>query len=225
MNDIGLSRNAQDYLKAIYCLEKESDGVSVSRLADSLGVSAPSVTSMVKKLALRKLVKYSPYLSIALTKAGESKALEVVRHHRLLETYLQKALGLGLDKIHDEADRLEHEISEELEERIDVFLGRPAFDPHGSPIPDLKGNVKRRDLVTSESLEPGQVAIVSQLTCRSPEQLMHLESIGLLPGVKIRMERKDAGAGVVYLKIGAQRSEPIGGSLAGHVHVMPFLEQ
>jgi DtxR family Mn-dependent transcriptional regulator len=216
-----LSVTAQDYLKTIYCLEKESDGVTVSRLAEALGVSPPSITSMVKKLAGRKLVAYTPYLSIALTRSGERRALELVRHHRLVEAYLQKALNIGLERLHEEADKLEHAISEDLEERIDLFLGRPAFDPHGSPIPDAEGRVSERTLVASDSLEPGQGAVVSQLTCRSPEQLKHLEGIGLVPGAEIRLEERDTGAGVVRLRIGSRRNEPIGGALARQVLVTP----
>jgi len=218
---MAFSAAAQDYLKTIYCLEKESGGVTVSRLAEALEVSAPSVTSMVKKLATRKLVDYTPYLSITLTRSGEKRALELVRHHRLVEAYLQKALSVGLDRLHEEADRLEHAISEDIEERIDLFLGRPAFDPHGSPIPDTEGRVAKRELVASDSLEPGQQAVVSQLTCRTPAQLKHLESIGLVPGAQIGLEERDTGGGVVRLRVGGRRAVSIGGSLARQVLVIP----
>ncbi len=221
MKEIVLSGTAQDYLKTIYCLEKESGGVTVSGLAEALEASAPSVTDRIKKLAARKLVDYTPYLSITLTRSGEKRALELVRHHRLVEAYLQKALSVGLDRLHEEADRLEHAISEDLEERMDLFLGRPAFDPHGSPIPDTEGRVAKRELVPSDSLEPGQEAVVSQLTCRSPVQLKHLESIGLVPGAKIGLEERDTGGGVVRLRVGARRAVPIGGSLARQVLVSP----
>ena len=216
-----LSGTAQDYLKTIYCLEKETGGVTVSRLAEAMGVSLPSVTSMVKKLAVRKLLDYTPYLSVTLTRGGEKRALELVRHHRLVESYLQKALGVGLDRLHEEADRLEHAISEDLEERMDLFLGHPAFDPHGSPIPDAEGQVEERVLVAADGLEPGQKAVVSQLTSRSPEQLRHLEAIGLVPGARITLQEKDTGAGLIRLRIGARRQVPIGGSLARHVLVSP----
>jgi DtxR family Mn-dependent transcriptional regulator len=216
-----LSGTAQDYLKTIYCLEKETGGVTVSRLAEAMGVSLPSVTSMVKKLAVRKLLDYTPYLSVTLTRSGEKLALELVRHHRLLESYLQKALGVGLDRLHEEADRLEHAISEDLEERMDLFLGHPAFDPHGSPIPDAEGQVEERVLVAADGLELGQEAVVSQLTSRSPDQLRHLEAIGLVPGVRITLQEKDTGAGLIRLRIGARRRVPIGGSLARHVLVSP----
>jgi DtxR family Mn-dependent transcriptional regulator len=216
-----LSGTAQDYLKTIYCLEKESGGVTASRLAEAMGVSLPSVTSMVKKLAVRKLLDYTPYLSITLTRGGEKRALELVRHHRLLESYLQKALGLGLDRLHEEADRLEHAISEDLEERMDLFLGHPAFDPHGSPIPDEAGQVERRVLVAADGLRAGQEAVVGQLTSRSPSQLRHLETIGLVPGTRIAVEQEDQGDGIVRLRIGARRGVPIGGALARHVLVSP----
>jgi DtxR family Mn-dependent transcriptional regulator len=217
-----LSGTAQDYLKTIYCLEKETGGVTVSRLAEAMGVSLPSVTSMVKKLAVRKLLDYTPYLSVTLSRSGEKCALELVRHHRLLESYLQKALGVGLDRLHEEADRLEHAISEDLEERMDLFLGHPAFDPHGSPIPDAEGQVEERVLVAADGLELGQEAVVSQLTSRSPDQLRHLEAIGLVPGVRITLQEKDTGAGLIRLRIGARRRVPIGGSLARHVLVSPL---
>jgi len=214
-----LSGAAQDYLKTIYCLEKEGDGVTVSRLAEAMRVSLPSVTSMVKKLAGRKLLDYTPYLTLALTRHGEKRAMELVRHHRLLEAYLQKALGVGLDRLHEEADRLEHAISEDLEERMDLYLGRPAFDPHGSPIPNAEGRVEERKLVAADGLQPGQEAVVSQLTSRSPVELRHLEAIGLVPGARITLQEKDDGAGLIRLRIGARGRVPIGGSLARHVLV------
>jgi DtxR family Mn-dependent transcriptional regulator len=219
-----LSGTAQDYLKTIYCLEKETGGVTVSRLAEAMGVSLPSVTSMVKKLAVRKLLDYTPYLAITLTPGGEKRALELVRHHRLLESYLQRALGVGLDRLHEEADRLEHAISEDLEERMDLFLGHPSFDPHGSPIPDAEGRVEERVLVAADGLKPGQEAVVSQLTSRSPAQLRQLEAIGLVPGTQITLEKEDQGDGIIRLRIGARRKVPIGETLARHVLVSPRAE-
>jgi DtxR family transcriptional regulator, Mn-dependent transcriptional regulator len=221
MSMTALSGTLQDYLKAIYCLEKETGEVSASLLAGALGVSLPSVTSMMRKLAARKLISYTPYLSIALTRAGERQALEVVRHHRLLETYLQKALGFSLDTLHDEADRLEHAISEELEEKIDVFLGRPAFDPHGSPIPDCNGRVAERTLVPLTALGPGEKGTVRQITCRGSDQLRHLESIGLVPGAEVRVKTAQAGSGVLHLVLPARGDEPIGVSIASCVLVSP----
>ena len=126
----------QDYLREIYKLGTEKSSVSVSALATSLGVSPASASAMVKKLAALDLAVHEPYRGIALTPAGERVALEVIRHHRLLELYLAETLGVHVDEVHDEAERLEHVISEELEERIDKALGFPTHDPHGDPIPD-----------------------------------------------------------------------------------------
>jgi DtxR family transcriptional regulator, Mn-dependent transcriptional regulator len=131
-----LTDSIQDYLREIYKLGTEKSPVSVSALAKSLGVSPASTSAMVKKLAALDLAVHEPYRGIALTPAGEKVALEVIRHHRLLELYLAETLGVHVDEVHDEAERLEHVISEELEERIDKALGFPTHDPHGDPIPD-----------------------------------------------------------------------------------------
>jgi DtxR family transcriptional regulator, Mn-dependent transcriptional regulator len=131
-----LSDAIQDYLKEIYKLGQESERVSTSALAERQQVSAASASAMVKKLAALGLAEHAPYRGVALTHAGERVALEVIRHHRLLELYLAETLGIHVDDVHDEADRLEHALSEELEARIDKALGFPTHDPHGDPIPD-----------------------------------------------------------------------------------------
>jgi DtxR family Mn-dependent transcriptional regulator len=219
MSEVELSAPTQDYLKAIYCLEKEADGVSASRLALALEVTLPSVTSMLKKLASLELVSYIPYLSIALTLSGQRQALEIVRHHRLLETYLQKALGFGLDALHAEADRLEHAISAELEEKIDAFLGRPAFDPHGSPIPDREGNVRARDLVRLVAIPVGKSAVVRQITCRGAEQLRYLEAIGLVPETEVRVRAGDEGSGILRLGLPGRDGVPLSEAIAASILV------
>ncbi len=213
------SETLQDYLRAIYTLEKEAGGISTSLLAGRLGVSQPSVTSMLKKLAARKLISYTPYLSIALTLAGERLALEAVRHHRLIESFLQRALGFGLEEVHDEAERLEHAISEKLEDRIDEFLGHPAFDPHGSPIPDREGHVHARDLVPLASLHEGERAVVGQITCRDSGHLRYLQSIGLLPGETVHVRAADPGSGVMRLALAQGEEELVGESVARFVLV------
>jgi DtxR family transcriptional regulator, Mn-dependent transcriptional regulator len=131
-----LSDAIQDYLREIYKLGIDGDRVSVTALAKRQGVSPASASAMVKKLAALDLAVHEPYRGIALTSAGEKVALEVIRHHRLLELYLAETLGLHVDEVHDEAERLEHALSEELEARIDKALGFPTHDPHGDPIPD-----------------------------------------------------------------------------------------
>jgi DtxR family transcriptional regulator, Mn-dependent transcriptional regulator len=131
-----LSDAIQDYLKEIYKLGGEGGRVSTSALARRQRVSAASASAMVKKLAVLGLAEHAPYRGVSLTRAGEQVALEVIRHHRLLELYLAETLGIGVEEVHDEADRLEHVLSEELEARIDRALGFPTHDPHGDPIPD-----------------------------------------------------------------------------------------
>ncbi|MGE5689299.1 MAG: metal-dependent transcriptional regulator [Pseudomonadota bacterium] len=131
-----LSEAIQDYLKEVYKLGASGDRVTVTGLARAVGVSAPSASAMLKKLAALGLLDHQPYKGVRLTPAGEQVAVEVIRHHRLLELYLAQTLGVHVDDVHDEADRLEHHLSEELEARIDEALGFPTHDPHGDPIPN-----------------------------------------------------------------------------------------
>jgi DtxR family Mn-dependent transcriptional regulator len=135
---LALSEAIQDYLKEIYKLQEANGRVTVTALAKRQGVSAASASAMAKKLAALDLLEHEPYRGFALTPAGERVAIEVIRHHRLLELYLAQTLGLDLDSVHDEADRLEHVLSEELEARIDKALGFPTHDPHGDPIPNAQ---------------------------------------------------------------------------------------
>ena len=135
MSPAPLSQTAEDYLKEIYKLQEEEGRASTTALAKRVGVAPPSATSMVKKLAVLKLVTHERYRGVTLTPAGEKAAIEVIRHHRLLEQYLSETLGVPVDEVHAEADRLEHALSEELEARIDESLGFPTHDPHGDPIP------------------------------------------------------------------------------------------
>ena len=136
MTEQPLSETIQDYLKGIYKLQAAGGRATVTALAQDQGVSPASASAMLKKLAVLDLLEHEPYRGARLTPAGEKVALEVIRHHRLLELYLARTLGVAVDDVHDEADRLEHVISEELEERIDRALGYPTHDPHGDPIPD-----------------------------------------------------------------------------------------
>ena len=133
-----LSASIQDYLKEIYKLGVVSERVSTTALAGRQQVSPASASAMVKKLAALGLAEHAPYHGVVLTHAGEQVALEVIRHHRLLELYLAETLGIGVEEVHDEADRLEHVLSEELEARIDKALGFPTHDPHGDPIPNAR---------------------------------------------------------------------------------------
>jgi DtxR family Mn-dependent transcriptional regulator len=186
-----LNPTAQDYLKAIYFLSEAADDepVATTALAHRMGVSAASVTGMLKRLAAERpaLIHYRRYHGVRLTPAGERAALEILRHHRLLESYLTQALGFDWAEVHDEADRLEHVISETLEERIATALGNPAQDPHGDPIPDRDGGVPARRELTLAQLEAGNEAAISHVSDEDPALLRFLGENGLRPGSRVEV--------------------------------------
>jgi DtxR family Mn-dependent transcriptional regulator len=186
MSPAPLSQTAEDYLKAIYKLESEHGRATTSALAVRLSVSPPSVTSMLKKLAALKLVVHRRYRGVTLTRAGRKAAVEVIRHHRLLEQYLAETLGMPIEEVHAEADRLEHALSEELEARIDETLGFPTHDPHGDPIPDAELNVGTEALRSLSELQPGERSTVVRVPDEQP-LLRYLRTIGLLPGAAVQL--------------------------------------
>jgi DtxR family Mn-dependent transcriptional regulator len=204
----------QDYAKSIYALQRRSDdAISTSALADRLGVSPASVTAMLKRMGKAGLVEHEPYRGVHLTAAGEQVALEVIRHHRLLESYLAEALGMPWDRVHDEAEVLEHYISEELEERIAVALGDPAVDPHGDPIPS-------RDLeIVSEAgralgdLEPGEGGTFTRVSDSNSEMLRYLAERGIRPGAKLEVTERQPFGGPLFVEVAGER-HAIGGELA-----------
>ena len=180
-----VTRAMEDYLKAIFELgEKEVKG---RELAAALGVSPASVTGMLQKLAELRLVTYRKYHGASLTAAGRDVALETLRHHRLLETYLERALGYGWHEVHDEAERLEHVISEEFEERVDALLGRPTHDPHGDPIPRRDGTVPPSRGGPLSALEVGQRATITRIIDQDSDVLTYLAQHGLVPGAAVRV--------------------------------------
>ncbi len=180
-----LSEAIQDYLKAIYKLERDEGKATTSKIARSMRVAPSTATAMLKKLAVLGLVDHTRYRGVVLTEQGERVALEVIRHHRLLEQYLAETLGLPLDELHAEADRLEHALSEELETRIDEQLGYPTHDPHGDPIPNADLEVDDRELRVLADLEPGEQATVRRVPDESSEVLRYLAEIGLVPGRRV----------------------------------------
>jgi DtxR family Mn-dependent transcriptional regulator len=178
----------EDYLKAIYLLAQELGvPVTTSALARRMTVSAPAASAMFKKLASRGLVRHERYRGVTLTRKGERVAVEVLRHHRLLEQYLASRLGVAIDEVHDEAEQLEHALSEELEARIDSELGFPTHDPHGHPIPDAALRLQRSPMRTLGDLEPGELATVKRVPDRDRQLLAYLSSLGLLPGRAIEL--------------------------------------
>ncbi len=177
----------QDYLKAIYALESAGERVTTSALARRMGVSAPSATAMTKRLDELGLVERLPYRGVALTDAGRLGALEVLRHHRLLERYLVDRLGLSLDAVHAEAELLEHALSEELEAKIDEELGYPTHDPHGDPIPDRDLRVVYAADRTLLDLEPGARTSIARVPDGDSDLLRYLGELGLVPGSNLEI--------------------------------------
>jgi DtxR family transcriptional regulator, Mn-dependent transcriptional regulator len=184
-----LSVAIQDYLKEIYKLQSAGERPTTTVIARRMGVAPSSVTSMLKKLAALGLVEHAPYRGVSLTETGEQIALEIVRHHRLIEMYLAETLGLPIDALHAEADRLEHVLSEELEARIDEQLGYPTHDPHGDPIPDAGLKVARSSLRPLTDLEPGEKATVRRVPDGDAELLRYLADLTLVPGRRVTMRQ------------------------------------
>src|SRR5512134_853766 len=182
-----LSQAVEDYLKTVLEVQREHGKVATTMLAERMGVTPASATSMIKKLAVLKLVRHSPYQGVVLTRAGEKMALEVVRHHRLLELYLTEALGYTWDQVHDEACRLEHVISEEFEDKIFEALGRPTRDPHGEPIPTKDGKMPSADHEPLSDLQPGAAGVISQVSKSNPEMLRYLGERGLVPDTAVEV--------------------------------------
>ena len=206
MSPAPLSQTAEDYLKEIYKLESEHGRATTSALAASRGVSPPSVTSMLKKLAALKLVVHERYRGVTLTATGRKAAVEVVRHHRLLEQYLAETLGMPIYEVHAEADRLEHALSEELEARIDETLGFPTHDPHGDPIPDAALNLGDDNLRPLHALGPGERSTVRRVP-DDTELLRYLRGLGLLPGAAVELVRTEPFEGpVTVVTEGAERA-------------------
>lgn len=198
-----LSPAMEDYLKAIFSLGRDGAAVSTQALADRLKFSPASITKMLKRLAHYKLVEYEKYQGVNLTESGRKVAVEIVRHHRLLELYLIQALGYTWDEVHEEAELLEHFISEKLEARICEYLGNPDFDPHGAPIPTLEGELPEQShssLLEAELLIPLEIVSVSD---SEPDSLQKMELLGLFPGVTVSVLGRPP-ASSVHLRIGRE---------------------
>jgi DtxR family transcriptional regulator, Mn-dependent transcriptional regulator len=202
-----LSQTAEDYLKEIYKLQMDQGRATTSALAERVGVSAPSATAMLKKLAAIGLVKHEPYKGVQLTGAGEKAAKEVIRHHRLLEQYLSETLGLPIEEVHIEADRLEHALSEELEARIDASLGYPTHDPHGDPIPDANLELPSGPGRALADLTEGERATVRRVPDDDTELLRYLAELALLPGQGVELvHAAPFGGPVTVLSGGAEHA-------------------
>jgi DtxR family Mn-dependent transcriptional regulator len=217
-----VSSAVQDYAKAIYSLEQRCDGgaVSTNAIAERLGVSAASASSMVKRLDGLGLVEHVPYRGVVLTQRGLKVALEVLRHHRLLERYLAQELGVPWDRVHDEAEVLEHVLSEELEELIAAKLGNPTIDPHGDPIPTVDLEIVEPDTVSMDGLEVGDTGRFVRVSDSDPEMLRYLGARGIAPGDSFEVIEKQPFGGPIFARFAGGRDiHPLGGRLAAAMRV------
>jgi DtxR family Mn-dependent transcriptional regulator len=208
------SSAVEDYTKAIYALEeRDEQPVSTNALAERLGVTPASASGMVKRLGELGLVIHQPYHGVQLTEAGRRVALEVMRHHRLLELYLVQSLGVPWDRVHEEAEVLEHVLSEELEELIARKLGDPTRDPHGDPIPTRDLEIEERVTHSLQSLQAGARGIFARVSDADPEMLRYLAARGIAPGDQLEVIERQPFGGPLFVRFGDD-IHPLGGDLA-----------
>jgi len=215
-----LSDSIQDYLKEIYKLRTDSGKATTTALAKRLHVSPASVSAMVKKLAALGLAEHVPYRGVDLTPAGERVALEVVRHHRLLELYLAEALGMPWDRVHEEAEKLEHAISPELSELIAAKLGNPTHDPHGDPIPTRDGEIDESPTRALADLRPGERGVFSRVSDSNPDMLRYLSERGIAPGDELELAGREPFGGPLTVRANG-RDHALGDQLARAMRVEP----
>lgn len=208
----------EDYLKAIYKLEENGELATPALIGALVGFSATAVNNTLKKLVKMKLVTYKPYSEVKLTKSGKKIALEVIRHHRLLELYLVEAVGLSWDQVDTEAEKLEHVLSESLEERIDQLLGSPKTDPHGEPIPTKEGEVETPECQRLSKVELGEIVRVRKVDDSRSDLLRYLGGLGIYPEVKLKLLGKLPFDRALVVKIG-KRQRVIGIEAANRIFV------
>jgi DtxR family Mn-dependent transcriptional regulator len=219
--DTGISVAVQDYAKAIYSLQGRSDQpVSTSAIAERLGVSPASTSAMVKRLESLGLAKREPYHGVLLTRAGERVALEVIRHHRLLELYLAEALGMSWDRVHEEAEVLEHAISPELSALIAEKLGNPTHDPHGDPIPTAEGEIEEGSTQALSDLAPPARAVFVRVSDSDPEMLRYLSQRGIAPGDRLEVLERQPFDGPLLVRF-SSGDHALGGALVRMMRVTP----
>lgn len=214
------SQSIEDYLKAIYKLQSlKEGGVSTSELAKEMGVANASVTNMVKRLSKLGMVDYQSYYGTTLTKSGEKIALEMIRHHRLLELYLKEMLGYSWDEVHEEAEKLEHYISEQFEDKISELLNHPTVDPHGDPIPTKDGEMPVIKSKKLSSIPADYSCIVQRVKNQDSEVLRQLEQAGIIPGVKITIVKRDKEEGCLHLEVDGRKTS-ITDTLTAQIYVI-----
>jgi DtxR family Mn-dependent transcriptional regulator len=210
-----LTRSVEDYLKAIYQLSPEGRAASTSEIAHLLALSPPSVTGMVKRLSEHGLLEHVPYRGVQLTDEGRRAALRMVRRHRLIEAYLVEFLGYSWDTVHEEAERLEHAVSDTMVERMATALGNPEVDPHGDPIPSADGFVQELSCTPLTDISVGQTVEIHRVHESQPERLRYIASLGLKPGVQVTVVDRQPFDDLVTIEVGGQQ-HVIGREL-GHV--------
>ncbi len=209
----------EDYAKAIYALQaRDEQSVSTTALAERLGVTAASASGMVKRLCELGLVTHRRYHGVLLTDAGRRVALEVIRHHRLLELYLVQDLGVPWDRVHEEAEVLEHVLSEDLEELIAAKLGDPTHDPHGDPIPSRELTIEEVSTESLQSLQPGDRGTFARISDSDPDMLRYLAERGIAPGGELEVVERQPFGGPLFVRFGDE-VHPLGGELAKAMRV------
>ncbi len=213
-----LSASIEDYIKAIYALQSDHETASTKRIAERLGVKMASVTGMIKHLAAEGYAKHTPYRGAVLTERGKRVALGMIRRHRLIELFLASTLGLSWDEFHADAELLEHAVSDRLIERIFEYLGRPQFDPHGSPIPGRDGSMAPRHGVRLDEMAVGDAGKVVEVSGRDPDFLRYLTDLNLRIGSKIRVRDRAPFNGPITLRVGS-RTIAIGYEAAARIRI------
>jgi DtxR family transcriptional regulator, Mn-dependent transcriptional regulator len=217
--DFTRSAAVEDYSKAIFALQARSpEPVATNALAERLGITPGSVSAMLKKLDELGLIRHVPYRGVRLTPAGRRLALEVIRHHRLLESFLADSLGMSWDRVHAEAEILEHVLSEDLEQLIARKLGNPTVDPHGDPIPDADLELEEPATRALESLQAGQAGMLVRVSDADPEMLRYLASLRISPGDRFVVRARQPFGGPLFVRFG-EREHAIGGQLARAMRV------
>ncbi len=213
------NEGAENYAKALYELQgREPEGVGTTAVAQRLGVTPASASGMLRRLADEGVVEYAPYRGARLTPEGERIALEVIRHHRLIELFLAEVLGMPWDRVHEEAEVLEHHISEELEELIAAKLGEPALDPHGDPIPDRDLAVIADDSVPLTELEQGEEGTFTRVSDSDASMLRYLAERSIQPGARLTVKGREPFGGPVMVEIDG-RTHPLGPELAASIRI------
>ena len=212
-----LTRSTEDYLKAIFELESTTGAAQTSAIADALDIAPASVSGMVKRLSESGLLAHSPYRGVQLTEAGKREALRMVRRHRILETYLTSKLGYDWDSVHQEAERLEHAVSDGLIERMAMALGNPRHDPHGAPIPTPGGHIEDEAVIALSDVPEGKLAKLRRVSDKDPQLLRYLASLGLKPGASIEVGVRQPFRGPLAVRLmgPTPREVVIGHELAG----------